>query len=77
LFMIEAAARGGHIAIVPRSVTADAIAAGRLRVVARVDTGDHAGVYAVYPDNENAQIARRVVEALLERANTAGADDPQ
>jgi DNA-binding transcriptional LysR family regulator len=76
LFMVEAAARGGHIAIVPRSVTADAIAAGRLRVVAHVDAGDRAGVYAVYPDNENAQLARRVVEALLERANAAGADDP-
>jgi LysR family transcriptional regulator, transcriptional activator of nhaA len=77
LFMVEAAARGGHIAIVPKSVTTDAIANGRLRMVARVDAGDHAGVYAVYPDNENAQLARRAVEILLERASAAGADDPQ
>lgn len=74
LFMVEAAARGGHVAIVPRSVTADALATGRLRLVAHVDTGEHASVYAVYPDSENAQLAVRAVELLLERAAAAGED---
>src|SRR5688572_5378828 len=36
LFLVEAAARGGHIAVVPRSVARDAIAAKRLRVVGQL-----------------------------------------
>jgi LysR family transcriptional activator of nhaA len=75
LFMVEAAARGGYIAIVPRSVTADAVAAGRLRVVANVDTGDEIGVYAVYPDSETAQLAKKAVELLLAQAETRAAGE--
>lgn len=65
LFLVEAAARGRHIAFVPRSVARDAIANGRLKQVAQLETG-HAGVHALYQDGATAELARRAVEVLIE-----------
>jgi DNA-binding transcriptional LysR family regulator len=70
LFLLEAAARGGHVAFVPRSVAKDAIAAGRLRVLARIEPA-HSGVYALYQDSDSAGLARRAVEVLVEHARLA------
>lgn len=65
LFLIEAAARGKYVAFVPRSVARDAIAAGRVKILARLDTS-RAGVYALYPDAVTADLARRAVDSLVE-----------
>jgi LysR family transcriptional regulator, transcriptional activator of nhaA len=69
LLMIEAAARGGFIAFVPRSVARDALTAGRLRVVSTVD-GARVVVHALYQNGESAELARRAVEVLIEHARS-------
>lgn len=65
LFLVEAAARGGYVAFVPRSVARDAITAGRLEAIAQVDAV-HSGVHALYQDGASADLARRAVEVLVE-----------
>jgi LysR family transcriptional activator of nhaA len=65
LLLVEAAARGGYIAIVPRTVARDALAAGRIRVLAQVDTAG-AGVHALYQDGVGAELARRAIERLID-----------
>ncbi len=67
MLMIEAAARGGFVAFVPRSVARDPVAAGRLRVVADIDPA-RVMVHAVYQDGEAAEMARRAVAILIEHA---------
>jgi DNA-binding transcriptional LysR family regulator len=64
LFLVEAAARGRYVAFVPRTVARDAIAAGRLKQVAQLETS-HAGVHALYQDGATAELARRAVEVLI------------
>ena len=66
LFLLEGAARGGHVAFVPRSVARDAVAAGRLRVLARVPS--HSCVHALYQSSETSGLARRAVEVLVQHA---------
>jgi len=70
LFLVEAAARGGYIAFVPRSVARDAITAGRLVELARVESVQ-AGMYAVYQDGATADLARRAVEVLIEHVRVS------
>ena len=65
--LVEGAARGGHIVIVPRSVARDAIATGRVRILAQVDSA-HAAVHALYPDGETAELARKAIEQLMAAA---------
>lgn len=65
LFLVEAAARGGYIAFVPRSICRDAIKTGRLEALAEL-TPAHAGVYALYQDGASAEMARRAVSVLVE-----------
>jgi DNA-binding transcriptional LysR family regulator len=72
MFLLEAAARGGHIAFVPRSVARDAVIAGRLRVFAKLEPAT-GGVYALY-SNGNADLARRAVEVLIEHVRAASDD---
>jgi len=71
LFLVEAAARGGFVAFVPRSVARDSVQSGRLTILATVQTTE-AGVHALYPEGETAQLAKRAVEVLIEhvRAQT-------
>ena len=70
LFLLEAAARGGYVAFVPRSIARDAIANGRLCVLAKIPTA-HSGVYAVYQNVDSADLARRAVEVLVQYAHAA------
>jgi LysR family transcriptional activator of nhaA len=72
LFLVEAAARGGYVVIVPRSVARDAIKSGRLAVIAEVAPSD-TGVYALYPDGESSELARSAVEVLIAHAATLDA----
>ena len=67
LLMLEAAARGAGVAFVPKSLSRDAVAAGRVRVLATLGAGS-ASVFALYNDSENTALARRVVELLIEKA---------
>jgi LysR family transcriptional activator of nhaA len=67
LFLVEASARGGYIAIVPKSVARDALLAGRVRVLAQLE-GSHAGVYALYRDGATAELARRAIAVLVQHA---------
>jgi len=76
LFLVEAAARGGHVAFVPSSVARDAIGAGRLKRIARIDPA-HSGVYALYENVETADLARRAVEILIEHARAQLGDDDE
>lgn len=64
LFLLEAAARGGNVAFVPRSIARDAIASGRLIQLASLEQS-HAGVFAVYQDGAAADLARRAVDVLI------------
>lgn len=64
LFLLEAAARGGYVAFVSKSVVRDAVAAGRLKIIAEI-TSKHATINAVYPDGASAELARRAVEVLI------------
>jgi LysR family transcriptional activator of nhaA len=68
--LVEAAARGGYIAIVPRGVVRDALISGRVRVLAQVETA-HASVHALYQDGTGAELARRAIEKLIATARTA------
>jgi len=67
LLLVEAAARGGYIVVVPRSVARDAVAAGRVRVLAQVETAQ-AWVHALYLDSGAAGFARRAIEKLIASA---------
>ncbi len=70
LFLVEAAARGGYVAFVPKSIARDAISAGRLAVLAELST-EHAGVFALYQDGATADLARQAVAILIEYVRTA------
>jgi LysR family transcriptional activator of nhaA len=70
--LVEAAARGGYIVVVPRSVARDALASGRVRVLAQVDTA-HAAVHAVYQGGAAAELAHRAIEQLIARARAQAA----
>ena len=65
--LVEAAARGGYVVIVPRSVVRDALAAGRVRILAQIESV-HAGVHALYQDGTAAELARRAIEKLIATA---------
>jgi LysR family transcriptional regulator, transcriptional activator of nhaA len=64
LFMLEAAARGGYVAFVSRSLARDALAAKRVKRLDQLET-EHLGIYAVYQDGTSAELARRAVEVLV------------
>ena len=70
LLMIEAAARGGFIAFVPRSVARDPVSAGRLKVIAEMGEY-HQAIHAVYQDGEAADMARRAVAVLVDHLRAA------
>lgn len=65
--LVDLVASGGYIAVVPRAVARDAIAAGRVRVLADVDAST-AAVHALYQDNVAAGLARAAVAALVAQA---------
>jgi LysR family transcriptional activator of nhaA len=68
--LVEAAARGRYVVVVPRSVVRDALAAGRVRILAQVESA-HAGVHALYQDGTAAELARRAIEKLIATAQAS------
>ncbi len=73
LFLVEAAARGGYVAFVPKSVARDAVANNRLRVLAQI-ASTHAGVHALYSDGASAELAQRAVGVLIDHMRAMHAD---
>lgn len=73
LFMLEAAARGGCVAFVTRSIARDAIAAGRVKCIDQIDT-DHLGIHALYQDGTSAELARHAVDVLVAHARAVRAE---
>jgi LysR family transcriptional activator of nhaA len=69
LMMIEAAARGGGVAFVPRGVARDAVAAGRVKMIAELDVGS-AAIYALYHEADTPELAALAVRKLLAYAQT-------
>lgn len=69
--LVEAAARGGHVVIVPRSVARDAVAGSRVRILAQIESVQ-AGVHALYPDGTGSELARRAIERLISAAKHTG-----
>lgn len=72
MVLLELAARGGFVAIVPRAIASAAIAAGRVRVLVELDTT--AAVHALYRDNLASDLARRAVEVLIQRVGKPEAE---
>ncbi|MBA3465576.1 MAG: LysR family transcriptional regulator [Deltaproteobacteria bacterium] len=70
LFLVEAAARGGYVVFVSRSIARDAVTNGRLVVLAELPPS-HAGVYALYQDGASAELARRAVSVLVEHVRAS------
>jgi LysR family transcriptional activator of nhaA len=68
LFLLEAAARGGYVAFVSRSIARDALASGRVKRLEQI-TSSHLGIYAVYQDGASAELARRAVDVLVEHVH--------
>ena len=66
MVLVEAAARGGCITIVPEPVAKDAIALGRVRLLGEIDAAN-AGVHALYQKNVP---ARQAVESLIAAARS-------
>jgi LysR family transcriptional regulator, transcriptional activator of nhaA len=65
IFLLEAAARGGYIAIVPRAIARERIASGELKVLAQFEPSQ-SGVYAMFQSGSSAELARRAVDILIE-----------
>ena len=63
MFLIEAAASGKHVSIVPMMVAREAIAAGRVTLLDTLPT-EHAGIHAIYRSNVAQQLARQAVDLL-------------
>lgn len=67
--MLEAVARGGFIAFVPRSVARDAAAASRVKIIAELEQGN-SELFALYHRGDEVDHAKRAVERLVEHTKT-------
>lgn len=72
LFLLEAAARGGYVAFVSRSIARDAIAAGRVKKLEQIYSS-HLGIHAIYQDGASSELARRAVDVLVEHVRATRA----
>lgn len=65
--MLEAVARGGFVAFVPRILAREAVALGRVKVLESM-TPKSAAVHALYHKGETVDLARAAVEKLIAHA---------
>jgi LysR family transcriptional activator of nhaA len=72
LVMLAAVVRGGFLAFVPKAIAREAVASGKVRVLAQLAVD--APFYALYHDVESSMIARHAVELLVDCARQL-ADD--
>jgi LysR family transcriptional activator of nhaA len=73
LFLLEAAARGGYLAFVSRSIARDAVNAGRLKILGEVENSQ-LGVYAIFQEGASAELARRAVDVLIAHVQASRED---
>lgn len=73
LFLLEAAARGGYLAFVSRSIARDALNTGRLRILGEIENSQ-LGVHAIFQDGAAAELARRAVDVLIAHVQASRAD---
>lgn len=64
-FLLDAAARGGHVAIVPFEIAREALEAGRVQLLETLDTGSLA-IYGIYRSASAVDLVRRAVELLVQ-----------
>ena len=69
LFLLEAAARGGYVVVVPRSIARDKITNGKVKVLAQFEPSQ-AAVHALYQDSNTAELARRAVDILIQHVKS-------
>jgi DNA-binding transcriptional LysR family regulator len=72
LFLVEAATHDKVVTIVPESVARDSIRAGRVEQLAEL-APPRAGVFALFPAAEAADLARRAVDAMIDHARASHA----
>ncbi len=65
--MLEAVARGGFVAFVPKSVAREAVKLGRVKALAMLQPTS-AGVFALYHSGGPSDLARIAVEKLIQNA---------
>ena len=65
VFLVEVAAQGRHLAIVPKAVARAAIAAGRVRVLEVIDLDD-TGVYATHRATTSSEIVRAAIRLMVD-----------
>ena len=65
VFLVEMAALGKHLAIVPESVARTAIGANRVRVLEVIDL-DFTGVYATYRATTSNELVRTAIRVMVE-----------
>lgn len=63
MFLIEAAASGKFVSIVPSTVAREAIATGRVKLLDTLPT-EHAGIHAIYRSSAPQDLARQAVDLL-------------
>jgi len=68
LFLVEIAASGRYVAIVPSTVASDAIRAGRVKLLATLPATDLAGINAIYRNSDAQELARQAVDLLTNRS---------
>ncbi len=73
LFLLEAAARGGYLAFVSRSIARDAVNAGRLKILGEIENSQ-LGVHAIFQDGAAVDLARRAVDLLIAYVQASRAD---
>ena len=71
--LLEAACRTGFVTFVPRTMARDAVAQGRLRVLATLDEGQ-AAVHALFHDDTASELVRQALELLLESSRRTTSD---
>jgi len=64
-FLIDTAATGPYVAIVPAGVARNAIEGGSVKLVADIET-EHAAVYAIHRSSATTELARDAVAKLVE-----------
>ncbi|HVV85025.1 MAG TPA: LysR family transcriptional regulator [Kofleriaceae bacterium] len=74
--LLEAASQGGFATFVPRAIARDALAQGRLRVLATLEPGQ-AAVHALYHDAAASELVQRAIEVLTVSSRRSAADKPQ
>lgn len=65
LFLVEAAAAGAHLAIVPESVARAAISADRVRLLETIQL-EHSGVYAIHRATTASEIVRNAIGLMVD-----------